>query len=146
MEPGLPVAEASTTAIRQVVAVLLDNAVHHGSGRVITTVRDAGGAIVLEVTDQGSITEPVAELFGRRSPRASGHGIGLALARSLTEAEGGRLALAATEPTTFAVFLPVRAAESGPGPAGNSETRSSSSGRGGAGAAPTFPEDLQGEW
>ena len=107
VEPGLPQAKATPGAIREVMAVLLDNAVRHGAGRVDLEVRDAGGAVAVDVVDEGTITGPGDELFARRSPDATGHGIGLALARSLIEAEGGRLALTRQSPTTFTVFLPL---------------------------------------
>jgi signal transduction histidine kinase len=46
-------------------------------------------------------------VFGaRRSPSARGTGIGLPLARSLAEAEGGRLRVARPVPPVFSLLLP----------------------------------------
>lgn len=104
---GLPGATASAAAVRQVVSVLLDNAQRHGCGAVSVTVRDAGTAVAVDVSDEGAgIRQPVDELFTRRSMHADGHGIGLALARSLAEAEGGRLTLSRHAPPTFTLLLP----------------------------------------
>ncbi|GAA5138796.1 HAMP domain-containing sensor histidine kinase [Pseudonocardia adelaidensis] len=106
-DPGLPAAAASPAAIRQVLGVLVDNAVQHGTGRIDVHARDAAGALAIDVSDEGTgITGPASELFTRRAPAARGHGIGLALARSLIEAEGGRLVLSATDPTTFTLLIP----------------------------------------
>jgi len=92
--------------VRQVLSVLLDNAAGHGSGTVTIEVRDAGDALAIDVSDQGSgITVRPEELFTRRAGRAAGHGIGLALARSLAEAEGGRLSLTRPVPPTFTLFI-----------------------------------------
>jgi signal transduction histidine kinase len=102
----LPSAAASAPAIRQVLGVLLDNALRHGRGTVTIEARDAAHALALDIADEGRIDAP-DELFVRRSPSATGHGIGLALARSLTEAEGGRLLLSFRSPTTFTLLLPL---------------------------------------
>ncbi|QRP48137.1 HAMP domain-containing sensor histidine kinase [Amycolatopsis sp. FDAARGOS 1241] len=100
-----PAARASVAAVRQVLAVLLDNAITHGRGPVIVLARDAGGALAIDVADDGpdlGDTDPFAR--GRTAPL--GHGIGLRLARSLAEAEGGRLRLSSPHPPTFTLLLP----------------------------------------
>jgi signal transduction histidine kinase len=109
-QPDLPAAAASLQATRQILGVLLDNALRHGSGTVTLAAREAAQAIAVDVADEGRINAS-DQLFVRRSPSATGHGIGLALARSLTEAEGGRLVLSMREPTTFTVLLPLVPAE-----------------------------------
>ncbi|MGH3493688.1 MAG: HAMP domain-containing sensor histidine kinase, partial [Sciscionella sp.] len=108
IDEGLPVTRVSTAALRQVLAVLVDNAIVHGEGTVDVHARDAGGALAIDVRDEGSsITVEETTLFRRRVSSADqGHGIGLALARSLAEAEGGRLQLAGRNPSTFSLLLP----------------------------------------
>ncbi len=110
VDPHAPVSLASTAAVRQVLTVLLDNAAIHGSGTVSVAVRNAADALAIDVSDEGDgITAPEPELFTRRSGLADGHGIGLALARSLAEAEGGRLRLTQPAPPTFTLLVPAQA-------------------------------------
>ncbi|MGH3683524.1 MAG: sensor histidine kinase [Pseudonocardiaceae bacterium] len=110
VDPQAPVSLASTAAVRQVLTVLLDNAATHGSGTVSVAVRNAADALAIDVSDEGTgITAPEPELFTRRSRLADGHGIGLALARSLAEAEGGRLRLTRPAPPTFTLLVPAQA-------------------------------------
>jgi signal transduction histidine kinase len=104
--PDVPAAAASLPAIRQVLGVLLDNALRHGHGTVTVATRETTQAIAIDIADEGHIDTPEG-LFIRRSPTAAGHGIGLALARSLAEVEGGRLVLSRQEPTTFTLLLPL---------------------------------------
>ncbi|MGH3829426.1 MAG: sensor histidine kinase [Pseudonocardiaceae bacterium] len=107
VDPQAPVSLASTAAVRQVLTVLLDNAATHGSGTVSVAVRNAADALAIDVSDEGAgITAEEPELFTRRSRLADGHGIGLALARSLAEAEGGRLRLTHPIPPTFTLLVP----------------------------------------
>jgi signal transduction histidine kinase len=108
VEPNLPASPTSTAAIRQVLTVLLDNAAMHGAGTVTVAVRDAADALAIDVTDHGTgITAPESDLFARR-PTTDGHGLGLALARRLVEAEGGRLRLTRPQPPTFTILIPAR--------------------------------------
>jgi signal transduction histidine kinase len=97
-----PPARAAAAAVRQVLGVLLDNAATHGRGTVTVVARDAGDALAIDVADEGpglGQTDPFATATG-------GHGIGLRLARSLAEAEGGRLRLSLPSPPTFTLLLP----------------------------------------
>jgi len=104
--PGLPASRASETAVRQVVDVLLDNAVVHGAGTVGLVVRDAGATVAIDVTDAGEGPPDPDGVFQSREGAAPGHGIGLALARALAEAEGGRLVLSRAQPPVFSLLLP----------------------------------------
>jgi signal transduction histidine kinase len=106
VEDELPVGRASAAAVRQVIGVLLDNAVTHGAGRVTLSVRDAGGALAIDVADEGAGPPDPSRLFHRRADGASGHGIGLSLARSLAEADGGRLLLSQPRPPVFTLLVP----------------------------------------
>jgi signal transduction histidine kinase len=104
---GVPAPRASAAAVRQVLAVLVDNATMHGRGTVALTVRETGDAVAIDVADEGpGVWEPENVLFARRSETAEAHGIGLALARRLAEAEKGRLKLTRPSPPVFTLLLP----------------------------------------
>lgn len=109
LDADLPPAHASAAALRQVLAVLIDNATGHGDGRVTVSARHAAGAVAIDVSDEGAgIADPDHTVFARRDERGNGHGIGLALARRLVEAEDGRLQLTSRiSPTVFTVLLPI---------------------------------------
>ncbi|MFD9894765.1 sensor histidine kinase [Amycolatopsis sp. NPDC059027] len=100
-----PPARAAAAAIRQVLSVLVDNAVTHGSGTVTVVTRDAGDTLAIDVVDEGPDLGE-ADPFTLDHTQATGHGIGLRLARSLAEAEDGRLRLSKPDPPTFTLLLP----------------------------------------
>ncbi|MEP6696410.1 MAG: HAMP domain-containing sensor histidine kinase [Pseudonocardiales bacterium] len=92
VRPAIGAVNAAGPAVRQILDVLIGNALEHGTGTVSLTASDVGDAATVEVSDEGAgLPGEPDDAFIRRSPDASGHGIGLALARSLAEAEGGRL-------------------------------------------------------
>jgi signal transduction histidine kinase len=93
-------------ATSQILDILLDNAREHGRGTVSVTLRDMGGAVALDVADEGALTLSSAELFTRGSTTGPGQGIGLALAADLAEAAGGRLSLSRVDPARFTLLLP----------------------------------------
>lgn len=113
--PDLPEVRGSTTAVRHVVEVLVDNALVHGAGGTTVTAHAVADGLRIEVTDDGAGLADPDLAFAPRTPdrdaRAGSppntHGIGLALARSLAEAEGGRLLLRRAAPhPVFDLLLP----------------------------------------
>jgi signal transduction histidine kinase len=92
-------------AWQQILDVLIDNAMVHGHGTVLVTIRDAFGAVAIDVADEGAIADESIDLFRRGVSRA-GSGVGLGLARDLAESHGGRLTLVSTAPTTFSILMP----------------------------------------
>jgi signal transduction histidine kinase len=104
----VPAVRASTTAVTQIVDVLIDNAVTHGRGSVTVNVRRTGPGVTLDVADEGpGIDQDVETVFGRGVSRSDGCGIGLALARSLAPAEGGKLLVRRAAPApVFSLILP----------------------------------------
>jgi signal transduction histidine kinase len=94
----LPPAEVREPAVRQILDVLIDNALRHGAGSIRVTATRVGDGVVIAVSDAGSAVLDADEIFQRRNPGATGSGIGLALARRLAEAEDMRLVLATPGP------------------------------------------------
>ena len=91
--------------ITNVLDVLLDNALAHGSGTVTVVVRDAFGRTAIDVSDDGRFTLDGDPFADRRSSGSGGLGLGIA-ARAATD-YGARLVLAATSPKTrFTLLLP----------------------------------------
>jgi signal transduction histidine kinase len=93
-----PTARISRRVVDEILDVLLDNAHVHGAGAVTLTVRDLDGALVLDVSDQGAgFPDDPERAIGRRDG-SDNHGIGLALARELAHAVGGRLVVTCAGP------------------------------------------------
>ena len=107
-EAEMPVL-AEAGKLGQVLATLIENSLRYGAGT--TTVRARKGTskrgIVIEVSDEGEgVPDEIAPNVFEKG--VSGHGstgIGLALARDLAQAMGGRLELAQNQPPVFTVSL-----------------------------------------
>lgn len=96
-------------AVDHVVDVLIDNALRHGRGEVAVVVEERGSRSCLTVRDEGALGDAADPFSERRSD--SGHGIGLRLARTLAESEGGVLTLDSRAPTTFTLTFRATTAE-----------------------------------
>ncbi len=97
--------------VDQVLDVLLDNALRHGAGTVTVEAKTEPGRARFLVRDEGVALLPSDSVFrrrtrGERGATDAGEGIGLALCAELAVAVGGRLWLADSEPTTFALEVP----------------------------------------
>ena len=116
----LPPVHVDTDRIGQVLANLLDNALRHTppGGTVTVDARQSGSDVELLVTDNGDgiPAEHLPHVFERfyrvdaaRDRAHGGSGIGLAIAKALVEAHGGRITAASPGPgqgSTFTVRLP----------------------------------------
>ncbi len=114
---------ADRQRLGQVLSNLLDNALRHTAtgGHVRLTAARRGTDVVFTVSDDGEgiAAEHLPHLFERfyradsaRDRGRGGSGIGLAIAKALTEAHGGHIGVASRGPghgTTFTVSVPVRA-------------------------------------
>ncbi|MFB7112658.1 ATP-binding protein [Streptomyces sp. NPDC056190] len=94
-------------AVAQVLAALIENSLMHGGGTVALRTRVTGNQAVVEVTDEGSgvPADLGARIFERTISGRNSTGIGLAVARDLAEADGGRLELLQAQPPVFGLFL-----------------------------------------
>lgn len=94
-------------AVAQVLAALIENSLMHGGGTVALRTRVTGNQAVVEVTDEGPgvPTDLGARIFERTISGRNSTGIGLAVARDLAEADGGRLEMLQAQPPVFGLFL-----------------------------------------
>ena len=102
---GLPEVWADPLRLAQVLGNLLDNALRHtppgGRVRIIAAPKDGDLTITVADNGDGISTEHLTQVFERfyraDAARDRGHGgagIGLAIAKALTEAHGGRISAA----------------------------------------------------
>ncbi|MBG0854771.1 two-component sensor histidine kinase [Streptomyces spinoverrucosus] len=94
-------------AVAQVLAALIENSLMHGGGTVALRTRVTGNQAVIEVTDEGPgvPADLGARIFERAISGRNSTGIGLAVARDLAEADGGRLEMLQAKPPVFGLFL-----------------------------------------
>lgn len=103
--------------IKQVIAILLDNALRHTppGGKLLAALSQSEGKAVLTITDSGEGIAPEhwEKIFDRfyqvdKSRNKGGSGLGLSIAKWIIENHGGTIAVTSTPGTgtTFTVELP----------------------------------------
>jgi len=99
VDPEPSMVDGDPARLRQLVMILVDNAIRHSprGGAVTVTVRATAGKASVEVTDDGPGLRPedMPHVFDRfwRAPAApsGGTGLGLAIARWIAERHAGRI-------------------------------------------------------
>ena len=100
---------ADAGKLGQVLATLIENSLRYGAGTTSVRVRSAKGGpgVFIDVADEGDgVEEDIAQHVFER--HVSGHGstgVGLALAKDLVEADGGKIELSQRSPAVFSVLL-----------------------------------------
>ncbi|GAA3509774.1 ATP-binding protein [Georgenia daeguensis] len=100
---------ASPGSLAQVLATLIENSLKYGDGTTTVRTRASGKGtgVFIDVADEGpGVSDELApDIFTKHVSGGSGTGLGLALAKSLVTADGGRLELSQRRPPVFTVFL-----------------------------------------
>lgn len=100
---------ASPGGLAQVLATLLENSLKYGDGVTRVSCRPASSrtSVVIEVSDDGEGVAPeiAPRIFERSVSGGSSTGLGLALARDIVAADGGKLELANATGAVFQIYL-----------------------------------------
>jgi signal transduction histidine kinase len=101
---------ATLGAVGQALDILLSNAVRHGAGAVTATVGADERRARVDIADEGPGLPDAdgsdGSVFVERAD-SDGHGIGLALAKTLVTTEGGTISLVRAVPPVFRIELPL---------------------------------------
>jgi two-component system, OmpR family, sensor kinase len=104
-------------AVKQVLIILLDNAIKHSEGEVVVKATKADATIKISVTDFGTGITPevqahIFERFFRGEDRmhTPGFGLGLPIAKALVEGQGGTIQLVSEtgKGTSISMIFPVQ--------------------------------------
>ena len=118
IEPGI-IVEGNANQLKQLVSILLDNALSHGTGDEIgVSLRREKHTALLSVSNKAKEMDPeqLSHLFDRfyrtdeaRSDADAHYGLGLSIAKAVTESHGGNIrAEYKNGSAVFTVSLPAK--------------------------------------
>jgi two-component system sensor histidine kinase KdpD len=118
LERDLPLIRVDALAIAEVVYNLIENAAKYSAPNttVFVTARSHGDSVIVSIADQGpgiprEMRDRVFEKFVRLDNRdTTGMGLGLAIARGIVEAQGGKIEIRSAEDskgTKVVLTLPI---------------------------------------
>ena len=100
---------AEAGKISQVLATLIENSLRYGGGTTTVRARPSTSSrgVVIEVSDEGPGVDPAVgdEIFEMGYSGHGSSGIGLALAKDLSNSMGARLELSSNQPIVFSLSL-----------------------------------------
>lgn len=102
VSPDLPAVVADRSALTKCMLVFIDNAIKYSNGapEFLLTADRAEDAVEILIADRGigipedyleRVTEPFIQVDNRLAKRTGGAGLGLAIARTILEKQGGKL-------------------------------------------------------
>ena len=103
-------------ALKQIFLILIDNAIKHSSGDIKVTTTTDGENIHIKVQDNGDGIPPseLKQIFnrfhrGKNKTKATGFGLGLPIAKSLTQEMNGNISVKSNirQGSTFLVEFPI---------------------------------------
>ncbi len=114
IEPDIFVMGESAS-LQQVIAILIDNAIAHSTGKVMATLKRKGKEAILTISNTGDPIsleeqEKIFERFYRadssRNSSAGRYGLGLAIAKSIVESHQGKIKVHCEQDiTSFSIVL-----------------------------------------
>lgn len=108
-DPDNRIVVATPGSLSQALATLIENSLKYGAGTVRVQAKPGASkqSVVIEVSDEGEGIEEdhASQVFTRGFSTHNSTGIGLALAKSLVETDGGWIRLQQNSPPVFAIGL-----------------------------------------
>lgn len=111
VDPGDLLVLATPGSLAQVIATVLENSLKYGDGatRVVARPSSNSKGVFIDISDEGpGVSDDLApDIFTKHVSGGGSSGLGLAIAKDLVTADGGRLELSQRRPPMFSIYLSI---------------------------------------